>query len=78
MGISQQKLEELLHEHFANAEVSVQMLSADEDHYAATIRSAEFKGKSRIQQHQMVYEALQGAMDKDLHALAIKTEVLEA
>ncbi|HLI22727.1 MAG TPA: BolA/IbaG family iron-sulfur metabolism protein, partial [Stellaceae bacterium] len=48
-------------------------LRGDGDHYAATIVSAAFKGKSRVQQHQMVYQALQGRVGNELHALALQT-----
>jgi len=52
-------------------------LRGDGDHYAAFVRSEAFKGKTRIQQHQMVYAALQGRMGNELHALALQTAVPE-
>jgi stress-induced morphogen len=61
-----------------DAEVVIDDLRGDGDHYAATIRSAAFKGKSRVQQHQMVYQALQGRMGTELHALQLTTQPLDA
>lgn len=76
MAVAQDKLYSLLKETFADAEVIIQDLAGDGDHYAVTVKSPAFKGMSRVQQHKMVYDALQGAMAAELHALAIKTEVL--
>jgi stress-induced morphogen len=58
-----------------DAEVSIEDLGGDGDHYAALVVSAAFKGKTRVQQHQMVYQALQGRMGSQLHALALQTAV---
>ena len=55
------------------ARVTVEDLAGDGDHYAAHVVSAAFKGKSRVQQHQMVYQALRGRMGNELHALALQT-----
>jgi len=63
----------LIKERFPDAEIRIEDLAGDGDHYAATITSAEFGGKTRIQQHQMVYDALKGNMGGVLHALALKT-----
>jgi stress-induced morphogen len=60
-----------------DAQVTIQDLRGDGDHYAATVLSASFAGKSRVQQHQMVYAALQGRMGGELHALALQTGVPE-
>ncbi|QOL20038.1 BolA family transcriptional regulator [Candidatus Bodocaedibacter vickermanii] len=76
MAVAQDKLYSLLKESFADAEVIIQDLAGDGDHYAVTVKSPAFKGMTRVQQHKMVYDALQGAMAAELHALAIKTEVL--
>jgi stress-induced morphogen len=76
MAVAQDKLNSLLKEAFVNAEITIQDLAGDGDHYAVTVKSPQFKGMSRVQQHKMVYDALQGAMAAELHALAIKTEVL--
>jgi stress-induced morphogen len=76
MAVAQDKLYSLLKEAFADAEVTIQDLAGDGDHYAVTVKSPAFKGMTRVQQHKMVYDALQGAMAAELHALAIKTEAL--
>jgi len=61
----------------ADADVRIEDLRGDGDHYAAYVTSASFKGKSRVQQHQMVYGALKGKMGNELHALALQTSVPE-
>lgn len=58
---------------FPDAEIRIEDLAGDGNHYAATVVSEEFRGKSRVQQHQMVYDALKGNMGDALHALALKT-----
>jgi stress-induced morphogen len=58
-----------------DAEVTIEDLGGDGDHYAALVVSAAFQGKTRVQQHQMVYQALQGRMGTQLHALALQTAV---
>jgi stress-induced morphogen len=60
---------------FPDAEVEIKDLAGDGDHYSATVASSAFAGKSRVQQHQMVYSALQGRMGGELHALALQTSV---
>ena len=60
---------------FPDADVEIRALAADQDHYAASIVSTQFRGKNRVQQHQMVYEALKGRMGNELHALALQTGV---
>ena len=60
-----------------DTQVTITDLRGDGDHYAAHIISSAFEGKSRVQQHQMVYKALQGKMGNDLHALAIQTSTPE-
>lgn len=76
MAISESQLRELITESFPDADFKIDDLAGDGDHYALTIKSAEFKGKTRVQQHKMVFDALKGAMNEELHALAIKTEVI--
>lgn len=76
MAVEQDKLYSLLKEAFAEAEVTLQDLAGDGDHYSVIVKSPAFKGMTRVQQHKMVYDALQGAMATELHALAIKTEAL--
>jgi stress-induced morphogen len=69
------EIERLIKASFPDAKVEIQDLAGDGDHYAATITSVAFKGKSRVQQHQMVYAALKGNMGGVLHALALTTQV---
>jgi len=66
-------IESLIRQALPDAEVEIRDLAGDGDHYAATIVSAAFRGKTRVQQHQMVYQALQGRMGGELHALALQT-----
>jgi stress-induced morphogen len=73
MAMSAEELESLLREAFADADIVIQDLAGDGDHYKASIRSAAFAGKSRVAQHQMVYAALKGRMGGQLHALALET-----
>jgi stress-induced morphogen len=58
-----------------DAQVRIEDLRGDGDHYAAYVVSAAFRGKTRVQQHKMVYDALQGRMGGELHALALQTSV---
>ena len=73
MAMSAEELESLLRETFADADIVIQDLAGDGDHYKASIRSAAFAGKTRVAQHQMVYAALKGRMGGQLHALALDT-----
>ena len=73
MAMTANEIEELILETFPNAKVVIDDLRGDGDHYAAQIISEEFKGKTRVQQHQMVYNAMDGKMGKELHALALNT-----
>jgi len=75
MAMSAGEIEELITAGIPDAQVRIEDLRGDGDHYAAYVSSPAFEGKSRVQQHQMVYAALQGKMDQDLHALAIQTSV---
>ena len=77
MPMSPGDIERLIKEKIPDAIVSIQDLAGDGDHYAAHVKSAAFKGKTRVQQHQMVYDALRGRMGGELHALALQTAVLE-
>ena len=70
-------IERLIKARIPDADVTIRDLAGDGDHYAATVISASFKGKSRVQQHQIVYEALKGEMGGALHALALQTGVPE-
>lgn len=73
MAMPVQELEALLRAAFADADIQIQDLAGDGDHYKAVIRSTAFAGKSRVAQHQMVYAALKGKMGGELHALALDT-----
>jgi stress-induced morphogen len=69
-------LETLIRAALPDAEVILTDLAGDNEHYAVTVRSAQFAGKNRVTQHQMVYNALGGGMGTTLHALAVKTEAV--
>jgi stress-induced morphogen len=73
MPMAASDLERLLREAFPNAEIVIEDLAGDGDHYRATVRDDGFRGKSRVAQHQMVYAALKGGMGETLHALALTT-----
>ena len=73
MGMAAEDIARMIKESFPDAEVRIEDLTGDGNHYAATVISEAFRGKSRVQQHQMVYDALKGNMGGLLHALALKT-----
>ncbi len=73
MAMSRAEIETMIREAFPDASVEVKDLAGDGNHYAASVVSAAFRGKSRVQQHQMVYAALKGRMGGELHALALST-----
>jgi stress-induced morphogen len=75
MAMDPREIERLIKAGIPDADVRIEDLAGDGDHYAAYIVSATFKGKTRVQQHQMVYQALQGRMGGELHALALQTAV---
>ena len=75
MAIKQEEIHKLLKEGFPDADIEINDLAGDDNHYAAKIISSKFKGKTRVQQHQMVYASLKGKMGNELHALALTTEV---
>lgn len=75
MAMEASEIERLIKAALPDAVVEIKDLAGDGDHYAATVVSAAFMGKSRVQQHQMVYAALQGNMGGVLHALALTTTV---
>jgi stress-induced morphogen len=77
MAMAAADIERLILERFPNAKVEIEDLAGDGDHYSASVVTEEFRGKSRVQQHQMVYEALKGNMGGVLHALALKTSAPE-
>jgi stress-induced morphogen len=73
MAMAAYELEAMLRAAFEDAEILIEDLAGDGDHYRARIRTDAFKGKSRVAQHQMVYAALEGRMGRELHALALDT-----
>jgi stress-induced morphogen len=75
MAMDAALIESLIKEGIPDAEVRIEDLRGDGDHYAAYVESVTFKGKTRVQQHKMVYDALQGRMGGELHALALQTSV---
>ena len=75
MAMAASEIERLIRNDFPDAEITIEDLRGDGDHYAAYVVSSAFIGKSRVQQHQMVYGALQGRMGGELHALAPQTSV---
>jgi len=74
MAIKQEEIHKLLKEGFPDADIEINDLAGDDNHYAAKIKSSKFKGRTRVQQHQMVYASLKGKMGNELHALALTTE----
>ena len=74
MGLKMEEIKSLIKEAIPDAEITIQDLAGDENHYSATIKSKIFTGKSKIEQHKMVYKALKGKMGNELHALAINTK----
>ncbi|MBN9063672.1 MAG: BolA family transcriptional regulator [Rhizobiales bacterium 65-9] len=73
MAMAAGDIERMIREAFPDATVEIRDLAGDGDHYAATVVSEAFRGKSRVQQHQLVYAALKGNMGGALHALALTT-----
>lgn len=73
MAMSANELEAYIRQAFPDAEVKIDDLAGDGDHYACTVTSEAFRGLPRVRQHQLVYDALQGHMGGTLHALALRT-----
>ncbi|MGG5809242.1 BolA family protein [Falsiroseomonas sp. CW058] len=73
MAMNAAEIEALIKSALPDAQVTIEDLAGDGDHYAATVVSSAFKGISRVKQHQIVYAALQGRMGGALHALALQT-----
>jgi stress-induced morphogen len=73
MAMDPNEITRLIKEALPDATVEIRDLAGDGDHYAAHVVSAAFEGKSRVQQHQIVYKALKGRMGGELHALALQT-----
>ena len=74
MAMDLKEIEKLIREALPDATIDIQDLAGDGNHYSATIVSSQFSGKSKIEQHKMVYNSLKGKMGNELHALAIKTK----
>ena len=73
MSMDLKEIEKLIKEAFPDASVKIQDLAGDGNHYSATVISSQFAGKTKIEQHKMVYNSLKGKMGNELHALALKT-----
>ena len=74
MAMTKESIEELIKKSIPDAKVSIEDLRGDGDHYSATVISKSFEGKSKIEQHKMVYDSLKGKMGNELHALMLKTK----
>ncbi|MFK4825673.1 BolA/IbaG family iron-sulfur metabolism protein [Paenochrobactrum sp. BZR 588] len=77
MAMDAHEIEKLIRVGIPDAQVTIRDLAGDGDHYAAEVVAESFRGKSRVQQHQMVYDALSGNMGNALHALALQTSIPE-
>ena len=75
MAMDAVEIEALIKGSLPDAQVTIEDLRGDGDHYSAYVTSAEFAGKSRVQQHQLIYSALKGRMGNELHALALQTSL---
>ena len=73
MSLKLEEIRSLIKEAMPDAEITIRDLAGDSNHYSATIKSKIFTGKSRIEQHKLVYKALKGKMGNELHALALNT-----
>jgi len=74
MTIKIEEIRQLIKESIPDAEVNIEDLAGDDNHYSATIKSKIFNGKSKIEQHKLVYKALKGKMGNELHALQLITK----
>ena len=73
MGLKLHEIENLIRSAIPDAEISIKDLAGDDNHYSATIKSKFFAGKSKVEQHKLVYKALNGKMGNELHALGLVT-----
>ena len=73
MSLKLEEIKTLIKESIPDAQITIQDLAGDNNHYSATIKSSVFSGKSKIEQHKLVYKALKGKMGNELHALALNT-----
>ena len=74
MAMDLKEIEKYIKEAMPDASIDIQDLAGDGNHYSAIVSSSQFAGKSKIEQHKMVYNSLKGKMGNELHALAIKTK----
>ena len=74
MTLKLEEIKKLILDAMPDAEIKIQDLAGDDNHYSATIKSKIFSGKSKIEQHKLVYKALKGKMGNELHALALNTK----
>ena len=74
MAMNLEDIKNLIKEAMPDATIEIQDLAGDGNHYSATVTSSQFSGKSKIEQHKMVYNSLKGKMGNELHALALKTK----
>ncbi len=77
MAMDASEIERMIKEALPDAQIAIRDLAGDGDHYSAEVVSESFRGKSRVQQHQMIYQALKGNMGGQLHALALQTSAPE-
>jgi stress-induced morphogen len=77
MGMPASEIEALIKASLPDAQITIEDLAGDNDHFAATVISEAFRGMPRVRQHQLVYAALQGRMGGELHALALQTSAPE-
>ncbi|EJW21628.1 BolA-like protein [alpha proteobacterium IMCC14465] len=75
MPMTASNIVDMIKEAIPDAQIDITDLRGDGDHYSAVVTSQSFKGKTRVQQHRMVYDALQGDMGSGLHALALQTAI---
>ena len=73
MGLKLEEIKNLIKTAMPDAQIAIHDLAGDDNHYSATIKSKSFTGKSKIEQHKLVYKALKGKMGNELHALALNT-----
>ena len=73
MGLKLEEIKSLIKKSIPDAEITIKDMAGDENHYSATIKSKMFTGKSKVEQHKLVYKALNGKMGNKLHALALNT-----
>ena len=73
MGLKLEEIKSLIKKAMPDAQIAIHDLAGDDNHYSATIKSKAFTGKSKIEQHKLVYKALKGKMGEELHALALNT-----